>query len=133
MGDWDNSIRVMDADGSHVRGLVDSRQKEAMDGHVYNLAWSPDGSRLAFDTDDGIWVVGFDGSGLRMVIRHGANPNWSPDGSRLAYGTWGDPGWERLRIADADGSHVQTFAHVRWPPDSGRIGLGPGPWNPVGA
>jgi Tol biopolymer transport system component len=69
----------MDADGSHVRGLVDSRQKEAIDGHVYNLAWSPDGSRLAFDTDDGIWVVGFDGSGLRMVIRHGANPNWSPD------------------------------------------------------
>jgi Tol biopolymer transport system component len=68
----------MDADGSHVRGLVDSRQKEAIDGHVYNLAWSPDGSRLAFDTDDGIWVVGFDGSGLRMVIRHGANPNWCP-------------------------------------------------------
>jgi WD40 repeat protein len=117
MGDWGNSIRVMDADGSRVRVLVDWRrgglQKGSMDNHVYRLAWSPDGSRLAFATDDGIWVVGSDGSGLRMVIRHGHNPTWSPDGSHLAYATWKELGSSngvvRLRIADADGSHVQNF------------------------
>ena len=138
MGDWGNSIRVMDANGSHVRVLVDwrrarGRQKDAMDNHVYRLSWSPDGSRLAFDTDDGIWVVDSDGSGLRMVIRHGHNPTWSPDGSRLGYATWSELGtWSgvRLRIADPDGSDVQTLAHI----DSGSESewfTGPGPWNPL--
>jgi Tol biopolymer transport system component len=136
MGDWGNSVRVMDADGSHVRVLVDwrrgGRQKGAMDNHVYRLVWSPDGSRLAFDTDDGIWVVGSDGAGLRMVIRHGHNPTWSPDGSHLAYATWRELGtWSgvRLRIADADGSHVQTLAHIDTEPWSGFAG--PGSWNPL--
>jgi Tol biopolymer transport system component len=136
MGDWGNSVRVMDADGGHVRVLVDWRrgglQKDSMDNHVYRLVWSPDGSRLAFDTDDGIWVVGSDGAGLRMVIRHGHNPTWSPDGSRLAYATWKELGtWSgvRLRIADADGSHVQTLAHIDTEPWSGFAG--PGSWNPL--
>jgi Tol biopolymer transport system component len=136
MGDWGNSVRVMDADGDNVRVLVDwrrgGRQKDAMDNHVYRLAWSPDGSRLAFATDEGIWVVGSDGSGLQMVIRHGHNPTWSPDGSHLAYATWKELGtWSgvRLRIADADGSHVQTFAHIDTDPWSGFTGLGP--WNPL--
>jgi Tol biopolymer transport system component len=138
MGDWGNSIRVMDANGSHVRVLVDwrrarGRQKDAMDNHVYRLSWSPDGSRLAFDTDDGVWVVDSDGSGLRMVIRHGHNPTWSPDGSRLAYATWKELGiWSgvRLRIADPDGSDVQTFAHIDSGSESGWF-TGPGPWNPL--
>lgn len=138
MGDWGNSVRVMDADGSHVRVLVDSRrggrQEEAMGNHVYRLAWSSDGSRLAFETDDGIWVVGSDGSGLRMVIPHGHNPTWSPDGSRLAYATWEGLGSSnaevQLRIADADGSHVQTFARILWNTAESWF-PGPGPWNPL--
>jgi Tol biopolymer transport system component len=135
MGDWGNSIRVMDADGGHVRVLVGSGRKEAMDNHVYRLAWSPDGSRLAFDTDDGIWVVGSDGAGLRMVIRHGQNPTWSPDGSRLAYVTWNDAatsGSVRILLADADGSHVQTLARIDTYPQSEWF-AGPGPWNPLEA
>lgn len=139
MFDWGNSIRVMDADGGHVRVLVDwrrgGRQKEAMDNHLDRLAWSPDGSRLAFDTDDGIWVVGSDGAGLRMLIRHGHNPTWSPNGSRFAYATWKEPESSnaevQLRIADADGSHVQTF-RIPWNFDDSWF-RGPGPWNPLEA
>ena len=137
MGDWGNSIRVMDADASHVRVLIDwrrgGRQKNAMDNHVGSLAWSPDGSRLAFETDDGIWIVGSDGSGLRMVIRHGHNPTWSPDGSRLAFATWNELGASdtaRFRTADADGSDAQTFARVDGDAYSG-LHFGPGPWNPL--
>jgi Tol biopolymer transport system component len=139
MGDWGNSIRVMDADGGHVRVLVDwrrgGRQKDAMDNHVYRLVWSPDGSRLAFDSDDGIWVVGSDGSGLRMVIRHGHNPTWSPDGSRLAYAARNERGtWSKvqLRIADPDGSRVQTLARIDTVLESSWL-AGPGPWNPLEA
>jgi Tol biopolymer transport system component len=88
---------------------------------------------LAFETDDGIWVVGSDGSELRMVIRHGHNPTWSPDGSLLAYATWKELGtWNgvRLRIADADGSHVQTLAHIDTTSEVGWFN-GPGTWNPL--
>jgi Tol biopolymer transport system component len=140
MGDWGNSIRVIDDNGRHVRVLVDWRRargprKDAMDNHVYRLAWSPDGSRLAFETDEGIWVIGSDGSGLRMVIRHGHNPTWSPDGSRLGYATWSELGtWSgvRLRIADPDGSHVQTLAHIDSNTEVGWFN-GPGAWNPLEA
>jgi WD40-like Beta Propeller Repeat len=124
MFDWGNSIRVMDADGSHVRVLVDwrrgGRQNDAMDNHVHRLVWSQDGARLAFDTDDGIWVVGSDGSGLRKLIPNGEKPSWSPDGSRIAYQVSGPTGSGPLRIADADGGNVQKFT---W-------GYS-GPWNPL--
>ena len=42
-GDVDNTLRVMNADGSGVRVVIDQEF-----GHVDDLAWSPDGSRLAF-------------------------------------------------------------------------------------
>jgi Tol biopolymer transport system component len=51
-----------------------------------NLVWSPDGSRLAFESDQ-IFVINADGSGLRQITREGDNdwPAWSPDGSRIAF------------------------------------------------
>ena len=35
--------------------------------HEHYLAWSPDGHRLAFATDDSIWIVNATGTGLRRV------------------------------------------------------------------
>jgi Tol biopolymer transport system component len=121
MGDWGHSLRVMNADGSGVRVLVDQIPGEAH--HVVNLVWSPDGSRLAFSAQEGgIWIVGVDGSGLTKVIPDGVNAQWSPDGSRISY----QPADRRsfalgtLAIADVDGTHVQTFGYG-----------GSGPWNPL--
>jgi Tol biopolymer transport system component len=126
-GDSGNGLRVMDADGSHVRVLVESDGKFS-DGILRDCggapAWSPDGSRLAFCGPGGIWVIGADGSGLRKLIPNGVNPSWSPDGSRIAYqigsGELGPPAGP-LRIADADdGGNVQEFT---WGNS--------GPWNPL--
>ena len=67
---------------------VEGRRRDGELAGLGNLAWSPDGSRLAFGWGYGpysIYVVGADGSGLTRLIVHGAHPAWSPDGSRIAY------------------------------------------------
>jgi Tol biopolymer transport system component len=125
MHDGGNGLRVMDADGSHVRVLLDSNG-ELSDGISIPdcegaLAWSPDGTRLAFCGPGGIWVIDADGSGLRKAIPNGERPSWSPDGSRIAYQVRGRMSLGPLRIADADdGGNVQKFT---WGNS--------GPWNPL--
>jgi len=122
MHDWGNGLRVMDADGSHVRVLLESDGELAVGMDCLGPpAWSPDGSRLAFCGPGGIWVIGVDGSGLRKVIPNGENQSWSPDGSRIAYQVRGPISLGPLRIADADdGGNVQEFT---WGNS--------GPWNPL--
>jgi Tol biopolymer transport system component len=58
-----------------------------------NPAFSPNGTRLAFESDrkglyDAIWIVNLDGSGLHRITRpnqEGFFPDWSPDGSRIVF------------------------------------------------
>jgi Tol biopolymer transport system component len=123
MGDWGNGLRVMNADGSHVRVLLDSDGRLSDDIYAIrpnSLDWSPDGSRLAFQAAESIWVIGVDGSGLRKVIPNGEKPSWSPDGSRIAYQVRRRQFLGPLRIADADGGNVQKFT---WGNS--------GPWTPL--
>jgi Tol biopolymer transport system component len=89
-------------------------------GSNRNLVWSPDGSRLAFESDQ-IFVINADGSGLRQITREGDNdwPTWSPDGSRIAFVHDGT-----LHTMAPDGTDMQRLNGVT--PD-GAIA-----WNPVG-
>ena len=108
-------------------------------------AWSPDGSRIAFegwdDTDPsrtGAYASNVDGTGLvriteRPGIPHDAPLDFSPDGTQVViyrFGTENDSqtGGE-LWVSNVDGSeaHVvaDTSAHpgfwARWSPDGSRI------------
>ena len=72
-------LYLMNADGSGQRKLAEN---------AYQIAWSPDGRRLAVPARDGeLYVMNADGSGQRRLTRTPAyedNPAWSPDGRRPA-------------------------------------------------
>ena len=82
----------MSADGSAKVNLTGD---VAATHSLGNPAWSPDGSRIAFDAiqvgtaSTGIWSMAADGSDKR---RHTSStdgfdngPTWSPDGARIAF------------------------------------------------
>jgi Tol biopolymer transport system component len=91
-------IWTVNSDGTDPRQLVDLGACGTPGGCTGGLAWSPDGSMLAFHSQRGwlahyptdrlpnqeIFVVHADGSGLRRISDDGAQPSWSPDGSRIA-------------------------------------------------
>jgi len=70
--------------------------------------WSPDGARLAFERDKGIWIVDVDGQNARKVAscaspcRDLGFPAWSPDGRAIAF--------NRVDLVDGKnpGSRIQT-------------------------
>ena len=74
------SLAVVDIQSGAVRRLAD---------HGENLAWSPDGARLAFKgAGVQVMVVGEDGTGLTDLTHNGrfnGYPAWSPDGARIAF------------------------------------------------
>ncbi len=85
-------IWTVNPDGTSPHRLVDLGQCGG-GGCSAGLAWSPDGSMLAFHSmrdnlstrTRAIYVVRADGSRLHRINDHGVFPSWSPDGSRLAF------------------------------------------------
>jgi Tol biopolymer transport system component len=90
--------------------------------------WAPNGKKLAFFRDGGIWTIGSDGKGARRIIREGSSPAWSRDGKQIAFMRAQQcrnfACKERVYIAFADGTSQHaigpTFAterEVLWLPD----------------
>jgi TolB protein len=78
-------VYVMKADGSDTRRLTTTR------GNQSQPSWSPDGSRIAYQSDqdaDHIYVMDDDGKGAHRITNDLApetEPAWSPDGRWIAY------------------------------------------------
>ncbi len=122
-------IHVVRADGTGLRWLT------RYSGPYPPLpAWSPDGSRIAFDELQpgkcecriDIYVVRADGSGRRRLTRRGLNsaPAWSPDGKLIAF-----DGSNAISVVAPDGSGERRLtpggAHGEpvWSPDGKQIAL----------
>jgi Periplasmic component of the Tol biopolymer transport system len=132
-GSYAQHLFTIKLDGSGLRrpttGLPCPQDREP--------AWSPDGSRIAYVSDDGLHVVRADGSGdTHLPDRHrydrtvrGADPHtpiWSPDGQRLAFVraiTTDDS--SGLWITDLAGNErrvePRTYRDPAWSPDGTAI------------
>ncbi|MCB2154182.1 right-handed parallel beta-helix repeat-containing protein [bacterium] len=77
--------------------------------------WSPDGSRIAFDSDRGgnrdVWLMNADGTGpTKLTDGTGSNhsPAWSPDGQSIAFVSDRD-GNSNIYTIGADGTGLAAF------------------------
>lgn len=108
---WGN-IAVMNPDGSGATTLVPRAAEQ------YEPDWSPDGSKVAFASNqDGfvaIFVVNADGSGLTRIggsfPGNNGTPAWSPDGSKIAF-THVPSNYREVYVMNADGTGVTNLTY----------------------
>ncbi|HEX2382436.1 MAG TPA: hypothetical protein VHI95_07365 [Acidimicrobiales bacterium] len=116
----------------------------AVEGFTSHLAWSPDGTRLAFDRTDCPGGTGCSepqlivvdaGGTARNTVAVGTDPSWSPDSLQLAFsGPLGE-----VRVVAAAGGAARTIATrtlgaptvLAWQPTGKVIAFFTGDQNPL--
>ena len=114
-------LYTMAPDGSELHRLTPSLNTIAH----HPPAWAPDGQQIAIvaiepeQRQQGIYIVGADGTGLRRLTSTVSGPSWAPDGKRLAFAKAEDTTVALYTIA-ADGTDAQRVTTIEgWQPQYG--------------
>ena len=86
-------IAVVRPDGTNLHAV---RPDDGRRSEETSAAWSPDGTRLAYERDGEVWTIDADGRNeqrLTLNIQVGtgqdSDPTWSPDASKIAFVRYG--------------------------------------------
>lgn len=102
-------------------GPLPPKELTPFTGMSYDPVWSPDGSRVAFVSQesgsDDIWIIYTDGTGARNLTPNkwewDKHPSWSPDGRRIVFWSNRD-GRKQIYIMDIDGRNVRNISQAEW-------------------
>ena len=140
VSDDSRHLYVMSADASGPPILVDELERSGWwslpADPVTQIAWSPDGTRVAYATfsrpdqrELGIWIASVDGSTPTLLVSHtnseccidGGSPVWSPDGSQIAFATdsaFGGGAAPSHLVVNTDGtgepSQIDELTYLSW-------------------
>jgi dipeptidyl aminopeptidase/acylaminoacyl peptidase len=118
-------IYTMSPDGSSQVPLTTNRFDTAPE-------WSPDGSRIVFESEGDIFVMNADGTGRTNLTNSplpidDGSPTWSPDGQFIAFASVRQNSDIYAMNADGSGGEVQLTTDTRyddfpsWSPDGSTI------------
>jgi Tol biopolymer transport system component len=122
---------------------VDSGSQSCPLTEVYNvyhvLAWSRDGTKLAFSKGDGVYVSDVEDGSTKRLAWTAWNPAWSPTGEQIAYINSPDTAGDvveghplnDLFVMNSDGTNQKAVGHLNsnwlvwdgpaWSPDGSKI------------
>ncbi len=114
-------VFVVNPDGSGLMDLTNTPTE-----NEDTPTWSPDGTRIAFAREGGIWIMNADGTGATLLAGGDKSRlDWSPDGTRISFEENG-----HLFAIRVDGSGVAQLTSfgpgvdaydATWSPDGARL------------
>ena len=118
------NIQVMDMATGVVTTLFDTP------GNDSAPAWSPDGRRIAFESDGELYLMDADGANVQRLTNNTVfeeGPAWSPDGTRLAFSSAPTNTDNDIWTMAVDGTDKRRLTNSPQPEESPDWGRNPGP------